>query len=328
MKAILSKYKYEIYFFYALPALGVILGLPAAWVISASTQPSHWGVLQFSFALASLCVFGITYQRVQRLDRPFLMTLWQGKIALFLLELVLAVFYTLLVLEEPNIDDTAWLSISGALNYVILVVVSSWYAVKVSAQRFSRSAAFVAIMLFYGPTFLPALFFPISFGIDAYEIPLLSLTSSVILLLVAVSAVAREGYVGKMRLTLLLVASFSSSFNIWGSLVVPRIGEDNWWKIIAEWQTWYLMLPLTVPRAFYLAGAVGFAYLLYRFLPAIQRQRSQQSLTDAPIILAPGSSMESAAYHQDRKRFDWRVALSLLGVALLLSGFILFTSPW
>lgn len=327
MKAVLSRYKYEIYFFYLVPALGQVLGLLVSWLIVASTQHAHWGLLHFSYALAFLFALGIAYPRVKRLDRPFLLTLWQGKMAFSLLELGLAFSYTLLALAANNIDDTAWSRFFGLLNTGFLVAVSSWYAVKVSGQGFGRAVAYVALFFFNSPNYRLALVFPFSYGLGSYEIPLLSLTTSMLLLLVAVSTVSREGYVGGMRLTLLLVASSLSSFSIWVNFVIPEIDRQDWWTLLASWHRWYFMLPVTLPRALHLVGPVSLAYLLYRYLRPLRGGCLGQISNEDSLAHVLGASGTLVKYHRQHKPFDWKIALAFLGVALMLSSLFLLAWP-
>ena len=328
MKAILTKYKYEIYFFYALPAFGLILGLLAYWMISVYTNRYLWGLWEFSLALASLCLFGVAYQWVKRLDQPFLLMLWQGKMALLSLYLVLAVFQALLLWGEDNNLSIARWRIVGALNVATLIAVSSWYAAKVSRQGFSKSAAYVALMLFYGPNYHLALNFSLSYGTDAFEISFLSLAASMLLLLVGVWVVGQGGDVGRMWLSLLFAASFLSSFNIWLGILGPAIREFVWWDPFLWWDNWYWTWPQMVSRAFHLTGAVSLAYLVYRYLLPLQEGRLGQALGKDSLVQVLRGSGALVKYHRNHRPFDWKIALSLFGIALMLANFVLPEWLW
>ena len=271
MKAILSKYKYEIYFFYALPGLGTILGGLIYLLMPNSIQSGFSGLWTLFFiVLVQLSVFGIAYRVVRRLERPFLVAMWQGKMALLVLALVFVILQHLLVWGEPG--EIARLRIVGLLEAALVVAVTSWFAAKVSRQRFQRAAAYVALMFFYGPPFYYAITYIIS-GNATVQFDFPALATSILLLIMGVRALRREGDVGKAGLALLFIASWLSFVNIFVSSLNRGVTEDIWWNVVLRWETWYTTLPLFPTQATYMLGTVCLAYLLYRYLRPIQGGR-------------------------------------------------------
>ena len=326
MQATLSKYKYEIYFFYALPGLAVILGWIVSWVMPFSLTRGFSHLFELSLSLSLLFVFGFTYRRVKRLQRPFLLRLWQGKITLLLLGFVFVLLRTWL---DPDYERlfAGWRTIE-ALEAGSLVAVLAWYSVKVSSQGFSRAAAYVGLMLFYAPAFHYALAFPFFYGKGMVEVALLSLAYSMLLLLVAVWVLRREGDVGKVGLALLFAASWLSLVNILVGLLTPDFIEDDWWDVILRWETWYTTLPITIPRTLYLIGAVSLAYLFYRYFQPKQGGGLSSTLSEDSMVPISDASYGLATYHRDHSLVDWKIALSLFSVALTISNLVLPGWPW
>ena len=215
----------------------------------------------------------------------------------------------------------------AAFQTAIVVVLLSWFALKVSKQGFLRAASYVVLMYLYGPYFLSVIDF-IGNRQGAVGVVLLAITASLLLLIVGVWAVSREGDVGTAGLSLMFVASWLSSLTILLFLFGRTIGGYVWWDVLLEWDIWHVTLPHTIPHVTYVIGTLCLAYLLHRYLQQRQGGRLRGTLDEDSIMHVSDAPSGLAAFQRGRKPLDRKIALSLFGLALTIPTIILPGWKW